>query len=104
MHIALLTAAGTGERMGLDTPKQFLLVDGRFIIVHTMGRFERHPNIDAIMVVTIGGCEEKIWAWARELGISKLRWVVPGGATGQESIRSGLEALIRDCTDRKSVV
>ena len=46
MVIALLTAAGKGIRMGQDIPKQFMHVENKPIIIHTMEAFQRHPSID----------------------------------------------------------
>ncbi len=93
MTVALLTAAGTGTRMHQDIPKQFIHVDNKPIIIHTMEAFQKHPSIDAIMVVTLESWSEVLRAYAQEFGISKLKWVVPGGETGQDSIRNGLEVL-----------
>lgn len=93
MVVALLTAAGNGERMGQHIPKQFLYVHNKPLIVHTMEAFQRHPGIDAIIVVTLPTWIEVLRAYALQFGIDKLRWVVPGGKTGQESIRCGLNAL-----------
>ena len=52
MNIALLTAAGTGTRMRQDIPKQFMHIDDKPIIIHTLEKFQNHPNIDSIIVVT----------------------------------------------------
>lgn len=93
MVIALLTAAGTGSRMGQDIPKQFMHVENKPLIIHTMEAFQNHPGIDAIMVVTLPAWTAVLEAYARQFNISKLKWVVPGGATGQESIHLGLLEL-----------
>ncbi len=53
MVVALLTAAGVGTRMHQDIPKQFIHVDDKPVIVYTMEAFQRHPSIDAILVVTL---------------------------------------------------
>ena len=58
MTVALLTAAGSGMRMGQDIPKQFMHVENKPIIIHTMEAFQRHPSIDAIIVVTISSWME----------------------------------------------
>ncbi len=93
VNIALLTAAGTGTRMLSEVPKQFLNVFDKPIIVYTMEAFQRHPMIDAIVVVCLSGWEPVLSAYARQFGISKLECVVPGGDTGQASIRGGLNAI-----------
>ena len=98
MTVALLTAAGTGSRMGQEVPKQFLHVQDKPIIVYTMERFQANPQIDAMVVVTLPHWIDFVWAYARQFGISKLRWVVPGGATGQESIGNGIRAVAADCS------
>ena len=53
MTVALLTAAGSGTRMGQDVPKQFLHVHDKPVIVYTLERFQKNPLIDAIVVVTL---------------------------------------------------
>lgn len=91
--IALLTAAGTGTRMHQDIPKQFIHVDNKPVIIHTMEAFQNHPSIDGIIVVTLDSWKEVLWAYAKQFNISKLQWVVAGGETGQDSIRNGLNRL-----------
>ena len=97
MNIALLTAAGLGSRMRLDVPKQFLHIEGKPVILYTMEAFQRHPQIDAMIVVTLENWKETVSAYARDYGIGKLRWIATGGETGQESIRKGIEELARYC-------
>ncbi len=102
--IAVVIAGGVGQRMGRDIPKQFVLVDGKPIIIYTLEGFERHPMVEAIMVVCVAGWHERLWAYANEYGISKLRWVVGGGQTAQESIRNGVYALAGICSADDIVV
>lgn len=104
MNVALLTAAGSGTRMQLNIPKQFIHVDDKPIIVYTMEAFQNHPGIDAIIVVTIESWSNVLWAYAKQFGISKLKWVVPGGDSGQESIRKGLDVLKQELTDEDVVL
>jgi len=92
-HVALLIAGGAGNRMHQDIPKQFITVNERPVIVYTLEAFEGHPEIDAIAVVCIGGWEQILWAYARQFNITKLKYVVPGGKNGQESIRNGVMEL-----------
>lgn len=96
VKIALLTAAGTGTRMHQDIPKQFIHVENKPVIIHTMEAFQNHPGIDGIIVVTLESWTEVLWAYAKQFNISKLKWVVPGGTTGQESIRNGLNKLAEE--------
>ena len=99
MTIAIIIAGGSGSRMGQDIPKQFLNVYDKPVLIYTLESFQRHPGIDAIEVVCIQGWYEVLWAYAKQYGIDKLKWVVPGGSTGQESIRNGvfnLEGKVAD--------
>jgi len=99
MNIVLLTAAGSGTRMNQDIPKQFIHVDNKPVIIHTMEAFQKHPSIDAIIVVTLESWSAVLWAYAKQFNITKLKWVVPGGETGQESIRNGLDVLIKELSE-----
>lgn len=93
MNIAVILAGGQGNRMGLDIPKQFYSVHGKPILIYTLEEFQRHPQIDAIEVVCIDGWIDAVDSFAKQYGISKLKWIVPGGDTCQESIRNGVYHL-----------
>ena len=96
MNIAVIFAGGSGQRMhAKDRPKQFLFVHGKPIIVHTIEVFNRHPEIDGIVVVCI-----KDWiSYMEELKytyrLDKIVSIVPGGKTGQLSIYNGLVEAAR---------
>ena len=104
MNFAVIIAGGSGSRMGQDIPKQFINVYDKPILVYTLEGFQRHPQIDAILVVCIDGWHDVIKAYAKQFGIDKLKWVVSGGSTGQESIRNGVFALEGICSDDDIVV
>lgn len=93
MNIALLTAAGSGSRMGQDVPKQFMTIDDCPVIIYTMLPFQQHVEIDAIAVVCLKGWETTLKAYANQYGISKLKYIFPGGETNQESIHNGIIGL-----------
>lgn len=93
MNIGLLIAGGSGVRMHQNIPKQFLTVNERPVIVYTLEAFQEHADIDAIAVVCIEGWEQILWAYAKQFNISKLKYVIPGGKNGQESIRNGVYEL-----------
>lgn len=90
MNIAIIIAGGVGSRMGHEIPKQFINVNDKPILMYTLESFEKHPLIDAIEVVCIEGWIDVLWAYAKQFEIKKIKWVVPGGSTGQESIRNGV--------------
>ncbi len=90
---AVIIAGGSGSRMGQDIPKQFINVCDKPVLVYTLESFQRHELVDDIVVVCIDGWHEVVRAYARQFEITKLSQVVPGGDTGQESIRNGVYAL-----------
>ena len=104
MNVAVIIAAGSGHRMGQDIPKQFINVYDKPVLLYTLEGFQNHPMIDAIEVVTLEGWIDFVWAYARQFGITKLKWVVAGGTTGQESIRNGVYNLEGVCQEDDIVV
>lgn len=90
MNYAIIIAGGSGHRMGQDIPKQFINVYDKPVIIYTLEGFQRHPQIDYIEVVCLDGWHEVLWAYAHQFNITKLKWIVNGGNTGQESIRNGV--------------
>ncbi len=105
MNIALIFAGGTGRRMGAaGRPKQFLELHGKPIIIHTLEHFDRHPEIDAIAVVCIDGWIGYLKDQLDRFRIRKVRWIVPGGETSQDSTRAGLKAIAAACDPRDTIV
>ena len=104
MNTAIIIAGGSGSRMGQDIPKQFINVYDKPVIIYTLESFQKHPEVDAIEVVCINGWHDVLWAYAKQFGIDKLRWVVPNGSTAQESIRNGLLGLQKYCKEEDIVI
>lgn len=104
MNIALLTAAGSGTRMNQDIPKQFMHIENKPLIIYTLEAFQNHPNIDAILVVCLDGWRDVLQAYANQFNITKLKWIVPGGSTGQESIYNGLKVLDENCSENDIIL
>ena len=90
MNIAIIIAGGSGNRMGQDIPKQFINVYDKPILIYTLEGFQRHQMVDAIEVVCIEGWENMVQAYANQFNITKLKWIVKGGGSAQESIRNGV--------------
>lgn len=90
-HVALIFAGGVGQRMKNKTkPKQFLELYGKPIIIYTLEVYEQHPEIDGIVIACVAGWQEYLEKLIGKYDITKVRAIVPGGATGQESIRNGV--------------
>ena len=107
MKYELIFAGGTGSRMrGSTKPKQFLELNGKPIIIHTIEHFDYHSEIDEIFVVCHSDWIKYLKEKLNRFHIKKVKSIVPGGNTGQESIRNGLFA-IRDSLkndDDKAIV
>lgn len=94
MNNVLIFAGGAGRRMNSRSkPKQFLKLYGKEIIIHTLENFQNHPEVDNIVVVCIKGWVDHLQKLLAQYGIDKVRLIVAGGKTGQESIYNGLRAL-----------
>lgn len=90
----VIFAGGVGSRMkGAQRPKQFLVLGGKPIIAHTIQRFQDHPRVTAVAVACVGSWIPEMEKIVTEFRLDKVRAVVPGGETGQDSIYCGLCAL-----------
>lgn len=100
VNMAVIFAGGTGRRMSSRaTPKQFLELHGKAIIIYTLEHFQRNVHIDAIVVVCLGDWIDHLEALLRRFEVAKVRHIVPGGASGLESIHRGLRAALSLCDD-----
>lgn len=104
MNVAIILAGGSGKRMKKDIPKQFINVYDKPILIYTLEGFQKHPQIDAIEVVCLDGWHDVLWAYSKQYGIEKLKWIVSGGETSQESIRNGIYYLEKKVEDEDIII
>lgn len=91
MNIGVIFAGGVGSRLGMiGRPKQFVEINGKPIIIHTLEHFENCSEVDKVVVVCLINWIEYMWKLVDEYDLKKVAVIVPGGATGQESIYEGL--------------
>lgn len=92
---AVVPAAGEGRRMGADQPKQYLPVQGKPILMHTLERLCDHPRIFGVVLCV--GAADRYW---EELKLShpRLRDPVAGGPERVDSVLNGLRSLESDAT------
>lgn len=91
MNVAVIFAGGTGQRMNTKTkPKQFLELHGKPILVYTIEHFQRHKEIDGIILVSLESWLDYCEELADKYRLTKVKAIVAGGSTGQESIYNGL--------------
>lgn len=93
MNIALVIAGGSGKRMGLEIPKQFVLINDKPVIAYTLEIFEKNPEIDKIGIVCVEGWEAEMKEICEKYNITKFNWLVKGGESCQESIRNGVYTI-----------
>jgi len=104
MNNVLIFAGGSGTRMNSRArPKQFLQFYGKELIIHTLENFQNHPEIDNIVAVCIEEWIPYLEKLLDKYGMNKVRKVVSGGKTGQESIYKGLCA-IKEFSQSKDIV
>lgn len=95
MNIALIFAGGVGKRMHTanNIPKQFLEINQKPIIVHTIENFQKNSLIDEIIVVMLAEYIDYTNQLTEQFSLTKVVKIVPGGRSGQESIYSGLNTI-----------
>lgn len=104
MNIAVILAAGADPTFRMDIPKQFVNVYNRPIIVYTMQTFQNHPEIDAIMIACLKGWKNMVEAYAKQFHIDKMKWVIEGGRSGQETSKLAVDKLMELCSEDDIVV
>lgn len=89
-NYVILLAGGVGKRMGAEIPKQFIEVDGKPIIVFTLEKFQKNPQIEKIVVVCISDWINHLRELIKKYSLTKVEWIIEGGDTGHDSIRNGV--------------
>jgi 2-C-methyl-D-erythritol 4-phosphate cytidylyltransferase len=95
MNTAIIVAAGSGQRFGSETPKQFLKLKGKTVLEWAIERFENAGSVDSIVLVLAEGQMEKFRSAAERY--PKLLHIVSGGATRSTSVLNGLLAVPEGC-------
>ena len=92
----IIVAAGSGSRMGGKLPKQYLQLQGRPLIIHTLKRFQRFdPEIK--LVVVLAPAHKELWeqmAASYEIAVGVT--LAPGGPTRYDSVKSGLNLIDKE--------
>lgn len=89
-HVAIILAGGIGSRMGGNLPKQFLSINDKPVIIHTLANFQKNENIDEILIVCVKDWICHLQEILEEYEIPKVRWIIEGGATGHDSSRNAI--------------
>lgn len=86
----VIVAAGRGTRMGTAESKQYLLLQSKPILVHTLEVFQQHELISEIVLVTGEEDTMRCREWIQLYKLDKVKAVVPGGSERQHSVHKGL--------------
>jgi len=90
MSVLIMAAGGSGERAGLDIPKQFIDIEGMPVFIHALLPYEQIDDITGIGIVIKAGWEEFARREITKHKINKVRWIIQGGESAQTSIRNGV--------------
>ncbi|EFM11518.1 2-C-methyl-D-erythritol 4-phosphate cytidylyltransferase [Paenibacillus curdlanolyticus YK9] len=92
----VIVAAGKGTRMGTAESKQYLALQDKPILVHTLELFQSLADTKAITLVVGEHDIDRCRNWVTQYGLDKVTAVVSGGAERQHSVHLGLKALPAD--------
>ena len=103
MNIAIIFAGGSGVRMGAGIPKQFLEIEGKPVLVHTLRLFQYHRKIDKIYLSVLEDYISYVQGLIDEYHLTKVAGVMAGGETAQDSIYIALKRAAEE-NDGDSIV
>ncbi|MDR2972577.1 MAG: 2-C-methyl-D-erythritol 4-phosphate cytidylyltransferase [Bacteroidales bacterium] len=92
MNIAIILAGGIGARLSTDIPKQFLKIDGKTIIEHTLSVFEQHSQIDEIAIVVNAQYLSEMRETVQYRGFKKIKKIIEGGTQRQDSCWAAIQS------------
>lgn len=106
-NIAIIFAGGTGQRLNNQEnsmPKQFLKINDKPIIIHTLEIFQRHKNIDKIYIAIHPDYFDYMGELVKYYYLDKVKGIVKGGTTGQDSIYNALKLADTENEDNSVVL
>ena len=83
MVTVLILAGGVDPQFKMNVPKQFVNIFNKPVFIYAAEAYQKHPMVDRIMIASLPGWEEMVRAYAKQFNITKLKWVVAGGDSGQ---------------------
>ncbi len=104
MVFAVILAGGVGSRMGQAIPKQYIEVEGKPVLIHTLERLEHNDRIHRIVIVADTEWRDQIRAWLSQYGITKFLAFADPGQTRQDSVFSGVSCCRPYAEDEKDIV
>lgn len=93
MNVAIIVAAGSGTRFGAKTPKQFLEINRKPVIIHTLEKFEQCSKINQIILVLASTETQNFLQLSKRYSFKKLSKIIAGGQSRADSVFNGLKAI-----------
>ncbi|MBS9767479.1 MAG: 2-C-methyl-D-erythritol 4-phosphate cytidylyltransferase [Flavobacteriaceae bacterium] len=98
--VAIILAGGLGLRMGGDTPKQFLEINGKPILIHSLEAFQNHSLIDEIILVVNAQFRKEFEQLLAKYSFSKLVSITEGGKERSDSSKNALKFIAPNTTTK----
>lgn len=92
-NVAVILAGGVGNRMGTEMPKQFLPLNGKTVLEHSVEAFHRNENIDEICIISHKDYLNKVEQMAAANGWTKVKHILPGGAERYDSSMAAIMSI-----------
>ena len=103
-NAVIILAGGKSGRNKQNIPSQFINIHDKPMIVYCMEAYQVHPAIDDIYVVCLKGWEDIVKAYARQYRLTKLRALIPGGASGIASLKNGIDCIKKRYTSEDTII
>jgi 2-C-methyl-D-erythritol 4-phosphate cytidylyltransferase len=94
---AIVAAAGSGDRLGSDSPKALVKLAGRPLVVWSIAALAASNTVERLVIAAPAGCEAEMAALAKQTAAELPTEVVTGGSSRSQSVANGLDA-VRDAT------
>lgn len=104
MISALILAGGNGTRVGEDRPKQFVEILGKPVLAYTVEIYQNNSKIEAIEIVCHSDWIDYVKNMVKQYGYNKVKWIVEGGDTFQQSVINGVNNLDNKLSDEDIVM
>ena len=104
MNIGIILAGGVGTRFGSNLPKQFVHIESKPLIVHTLEKFSNCNKIDKLFIVCLKSHIEEMKNIVEQYEIKKIEGIIPGGTTRHESIKNGINYLVNKGYDKTTTI
>lgn len=94
-NVAIILAGGSGSRMRLETPKQFLKIAGKPVIEHTLDIFDEHRSIDEIIIIITPGYKKDVEKITKKH--KKVTKIIEKAVSRNEGTKAAIASIDAEC-------